>query len=89
MEIILSIIVVNYNSKDALRNCLHSINGQNFNFCYEVKIIDNASDENIKELELIFPNYSFIYNENNIGFAAANNVGIKRAKGKYILLLNP
>jgi GT2 family glycosyltransferase len=52
-------------------------------------VIDNASSDSIKGIEPEFPTIKFIYNEKNIGFAAANNIGIKRSKGKYILLLNP
>ncbi len=89
MNKILSIVIVNYNSKSVLFNCLSSIK----NYCVilnpEVLIVDNASTETIKELDSSFPQFTFIYNEKNIGFAAANNIGIKKAKGKYILLLNP
>jgi GT2 family glycosyltransferase len=70
-------------------NCLSSIKNHFEIINSEVLIIDNASTETIKELESSFPQYTFIYNEKNIGFAAANNIGIKKAKGKYILLLNP
>jgi hypothetical protein len=89
MDIILSIIIVNYNSKNVLLNCLSSIKDQNHKFSFEVFIIDNASSENIVELETSFPQFNFIYNEKNLGFAAANNIGIRKSKGKYILLLNP
>jgi len=89
MFVKLSIIIVNYNSKKVLRDSLNSIKGCNFPFNYEVFIIDNCSTEKINDLELEYRNYTFIYNDKNIGFAAANNIGIHLAKGKYILLLNP
>lgn len=85
----LSIIIVNYNSIDVLRNCLSSLTDLDAKINFEVIIIDNASSESITELEKFFPKYKFLYNEKNIGFAAANNIGIQQAKGKYILLLNP
>ncbi len=85
----LSIIIVNYNSKNVLRNCLASLTTLEAKINFEVIIIDNASSESITELEKFYPKYKFLYNEKNIGFAAANNIGIKQAKGKYILLLNP
>lgn len=86
---ILSIIIVNYNSKDVLLKCLSSLSNIKKETTLEVIIIDNNSSESIKELESSFPEYLFNYNEKNVGFAAANNIGIKQAKGKYILLLNP
>lgn len=86
---ILSIIVVNYNSKIVLQNCLSSLTNLSDKLNFEVIIIDNASTETISEMESLFPQFIFNYNERNIGFAAANNIGIKHAKGKYILLLNP
>ena len=87
--IILSIILVNYNSRDVLHPCLESLKNQEGKFSFEVIVIDNDSSESIIELESSFQHFTFIYNEKNIGFAAANNIGIKKAKGKYILLLNP
>lgn len=85
----LSIVIINYNSKSVLFNCLDSLKSSNFPFKYEVFIIDNCSTEKINELELEYKNFTFIYNDKNIGFASANNIGIRLAKGKYILLLNP
>jgi GT2 family glycosyltransferase len=85
----LSIIIVNYNSKDVLKNCLSSLTVLNSKINFEVIIIDNASSEGIDELESVFPQYKFLYNDKNIGFAAANNIGIKQATSKFILLLNP
>ncbi len=87
--IILSIIIVNYNSRDVLHLCLESLKNQERKFSFEVIVIDNASSESIIELETSFPQFTFIFNEKNIGYAAANNIGIGNAKGKYILLLNP
>ncbi len=85
----LSIIIVNYNSKDVIRNCLLSLAKIKVDVELEVFIIDNDSSESIRDLEATFPLFNFIYNDKNLGFAAANNIGIKKAKGKYILLLNP
>ena len=85
----LSIIIVNYNSKNVIRNCLLSLAKIKVDVELEVFIIDNDSSESIRDLEATFPLFNFIYNDKNLGFAAANNIGIKKAKGKYILLLNP
>jgi GT2 family glycosyltransferase len=89
MSIVLSIIIVNYNAKNVLRNCLKSITDSNFSFPFEVTIIDNASNESIAELVMEFPFIQLIVNEKNYGFASANNRSIAKAKGKYIVLLNP
>ena len=72
-----------------LLNCLSSLKSLEGKLNFEVRIINNASSENISDLVKSFQQYQFICNEKNIGFAAANNIGIKQAKGKYILLLNP
>ncbi len=86
---ILSIIIINYNSKAVLQDCLNSISESGYNQGYEIFVIDNNSSESIQELEAIFPQVSFIYNQKNIGFAAANNVGIRKSSSQYLLLLNP
>lgn len=88
MNILLSIIIVNYNSRLVLLDCLYSLNKIKVKN-YEVIIVDNASAEDIKDLESVFPAYSFIYNIRNVGFAAANNAGINKSSGKYVVLLNP
>ena len=85
----LSIIVVNYNSVEVLRNCLTSIQANNFSLPYEVVVVDNASEESIEGVRREFPQVTFIVNEKNYGFSRANNIGILASKGKYILLLNP
>jgi GT2 family glycosyltransferase len=89
MNIILSIIIVNYNSKNVLQDCLSSLKKLDGELLFEVIIVDNASSESIKTVESDFSEFTFIYNSKNVGFAAANNIGIKKAKGKYLLLLNP
>lgn len=89
MNKIFSIIIVNYNSKNVLLNCLSSIKSHCEILNPEVLVIDNDSAETISELESSFPQFTFIFNEKNIGYAAANNIGILKASGKFILLLNP
>ena len=85
----LSIIIINYNSKDVLQNCLQSLTTIKIDSEKEIFVIDNASTESIKDLLLHFPGINFIFNKENLGFAAANNIGIRKSKGKYVLLLNP
>lgn len=85
----LSIIIINYNSKDVLQNCLQSLTTIKIDVEKEIFVIDNASSESIKKLSIKFPQIKFIFNEKNTGFAAANNIGIRKSKGEYVLLLNP
>ena len=86
----LSIIIVNYNVTVLLRKCLKSIQKYIQETAYEVIIIDNFStDQSWKDLQKEFPDYHFIANPANEGFAVANNKAAKQAKGEYLLLLNP
>ena len=89
----LSIIIVNYNVKEFLQNLLHSIDKAAQNLTYEIIIVDNASDdgsvEYIKNNLLPRGRIQLIANNVNLGFGRANNIGMKNAKGKYFLLLNP
>jgi GT2 family glycosyltransferase len=86
----LSIIIVNWNVKELLRNCLKSIYAQTKAISFEVFVVDNASsDGSVEMVEEEFPQVKLIKNEENLGFAKANNQGIRQSTGKYILLLNP
>jgi hypothetical protein len=86
----LSIIIVNYNTKEYLRSTLSAIYKFPPKFDFEVIVIDNASkDGSYKMLRDKFPQVRVIKNRVNVGFARANNQGISRAKGEYILFLNP
>lgn len=84
----LSIIIVNFNTAHFLNKCIESIYKYTVNLDFEIIVVDNASKE-----ELSIENYKsrikLIKNKKNVGFATANNQGIKIAKGEYILLLNP
>lgn len=81
----LSVIIVNYNTKDYLLNCLKSID-----LNCEIIIVDNASsDKSADEIKKTFPYVKIIENKKNLGFAKANNQGIRQAQGRYVLLLNP
>lgn len=86
----LSIIIVNYNVTQLLRNCLLSIQKYVEKVEYEVIVIDNAStDSSWGDLIPEFPDVQFISSKNNGGFSKANNQAIQKAKGEYLLLLNP
>lgn len=87
----LSIIIVSYNTKEFLKKCLLSIAQHKPNkFTVEVIIVDNHSTDGSSNLvKKEFPKVVLIENEKNLGFSKANNRGIQKAKGRYILFLNP
>ncbi|MDI6766945.1 MAG: glycosyltransferase [Bacteroidota bacterium] len=85
-----SVIIINYNVRAFLENCLLSVHRACESIQSEIIVVDNASDDGSAEMvKQKFPHVKLIVNENNIGFAAANNQALKEAKGEYILLLNP
>lgn len=86
----LSVIIVNYNVKHFLEQCLHSVQKAAKNVTAEIFVVDNNSvDGSAGFIQNKFPEIHFIQNKKNVGFSKANNQAIKLAKGKYILLLNP
>jgi len=88
----LSIIIVSYNTKNLVLGCLASIEKEGSDIKVEVIVVDNASSDGSKEsfekLKGRGRNVRFIFNKRNLGYAKANNQGIKVASGKYLLLLN-
>jgi len=86
----LSVIIVNYNVKFFLEQCLHSVYNSSRNLAVEIFVVDNNSvDGSCQMVREKFPAVRLIENKSNYGFAKANNQAIKLAKGKYVLLLNP
>ncbi len=86
----LSIIIVSYNVKCFLEQCLCSVKEAIHNIETEVIVIDNASaDDTIPYLQSSFPWVKFIQNKTNDGFAKANNNALEKTIGQYILFLNP
>lgn len=84
-----SIIFVNYKTKDLTVNAINSVNENTFGIEYEIFVVDNNSnDGSIEEIEHKFPNIKIIKNSVNAGFGTANNLAIKQANGKYIFCLN-
>jgi hypothetical protein len=84
-----SVVVVNWNTQDILRDCLRSIYEQCGEIDIEVIVIDNAStDGSVEMVKKDFTQVTLIENSQNRGFAAANNKGIAISKGRYVLLLN-
>lgn len=88
-EILLSIVIVNYNNKELLKNCIDSIYSNSIENNYEIIVVDNASKDNSRELiTKLFPEVIWVQNETNTGFATANNQGFKISKGSICMLLN-
>ena len=86
----LSIIIVNYNVKHFLEQCLHSVFKAVTNLTVEVFVVDNNSvDGSCAMVRDKFPLVKLIENKQNVGFSKANNQAIRESKGEYILLLNP
>lgn len=94
-KITLSIIIVNTNTRDLTIGCLRSIEKEAGNISIEVLLTDNGSTDGSVEAfqklskeEFWKDKFTLILNDNNAGYAKANNQGVRKAKGKYILLLN-
>ncbi len=85
---LVSIIIVNWSGLKWLPECFGSLAKQNYKN-YEIIFVDNASyDESVQWVRKNYPKAKIIINKENLGFADANNVGYRKAKGKYILFLN-
>ncbi len=86
----LSIIIVNYNVKYFLEQCLHSVQHAKGDLQTEVFVVDNNSvDGSCAMVQDKFPDANLIRNDQNYGFSVANNQAIKKSTGRYVLLLNP
>lgn len=83
-----SIIIVNYNTKQLTEECIRSIVNNTKNIIYEIILVDNASTDGSKELFENDNRLKYIYSCENLGFGRANNLGYEYSSGKYIFLLN-
>ena len=84
-----TIVVVSFNTRDVLRECLLSVYREVGSLHAQVIVVDNASTDGSPEMiELEFPEVELIQSEINLGFGPANNLGIKLARGRYVVLLN-
>jgi GT2 family glycosyltransferase len=85
----LSIIIVNWNTKDLIHNCLVSIVQETTGIHFEIVVVDNGSqDGSVEMLKEHFPKIILIENEENVGYSKANNQGISHSTGRYVCLLN-
>jgi GT2 family glycosyltransferase len=84
-----SIIIINYNTSILTSNCIRSVIEQTKEYDYEIILVDNASTEgNADSFLQEFPSIRLVKSDKNGGFACGNNLGIEKATGDYILLLN-
>lgn len=82
-------MIVNYNTCEITMDCLRSILSSSTSYEYEIIVVDNSSKDNsVLEIKKHFPHIQLIENDQNVGFAKANNQAMRKATGKYVLLLN-
>ena len=85
----ISIVIVNWNTKKLLMDCLASVFETVKNIPKEIWVVDNASgDGSVEAVRLQYPHVNIIQNRNNLGFAAANNQAFSKIQGRYALMLN-
>jgi len=86
----LYIVIVNYNTRDLLRQCLASVYDSQGDFTYQVCVVDNcSSDHSATMVRKEFPQVALIESAMNGGYAYANNLGLQNGEARYCLLLNP
>lgn len=86
----LTVVIVNYNVRHFLDQCLKSVEKAITNVDAEVYVVDNiSSDDSVEMVKKTYPWVKLIANQENVGFSRANNQAMKVAKGEYVLLLNP
>lgn len=90
MPVSLSVIIVSYNVKYFLEQCLHTVRRASGGLRVEVIVVDNASaDGSVAYLEPLFPEVQFLGSATNMGFAKACNLGYRHSSGSHVLFLNP
>lgn len=86
----LSVLIVNWNTRDYLRACLSSLEAACLGLEYEIIVVDNASkDGSAAMVSSLFPSVQLIASPDNLGFAAGNNLAFRHSRGEWIWLLNP
>ncbi len=86
----LSIIILNYKSQGHLRQSLRYLHNAHFNFEVEVIVVDNGSHDQSQEITTLeYPSALYLGQPVNCGYSTGNNIGMRRASGDFILLLNP
>jgi GT2 family glycosyltransferase len=84
-----SIIIISFNTRDLLRECLDAVEKESAALCSEIFVVDNASSDGSAEMvEHEFPSVRLFRNDANLGFGRANNLALAHARGRYFVLLN-
>ena len=85
----ISVIIINWNTRELLMNCIHSVYNTLQGQLFEIWVVDNGSSDGSPEaVKRQFPDIHLIQNQQNLGFAAANNQAFRKMAGRYALLLN-
>lgn len=85
-----SVVIVSFNTRDILRNCLASLEKAKSDRDIEVLVVDNASQDGSADMVAVeFPSVSLVRSRVNLGFAAGNNAAFAQARGRHVILLNP
>lgn len=80
-----SVIIVNYNTSDLVKNCITSIMEKTKNVSFEIIVVDNNSkDGSVETIINEFPQVRVFPLKENVGFGKANNIGVQHAKGRYV-----
>ena len=86
----LAVVIVNYNTRDWLQQCLHSVYAQDMGEELEIVVVDSAStDDSVDMVRREFPDCTLIASEENLGFGRGNNLGAARSSAPILLFLNP
>lgn len=86
----LSIVILNYNSRGLVKNCITSILESGIDRAYEIIVVDNNSRDNVQDmLKERWPQIKLVRHQKNIGFGSGVNAGIREAVGQHILIINP
>ncbi len=86
----LSIIIVSFNTKEFVKKCIDAIYKSDFCKRYEIILVDNASSDGTAQyIRKRFPGVILVESDENLGFSKANNIGVKRSVGRFLLFLNP
>lgn len=89
-KLLLSIVIVNFNSGNFLVECLNSLDQVEDEANLKIWVVDNASsDDSIAKARKIYPQVNYLLNKENLGFGKANNLALKQIKNEYILVFNP
>ena len=86
---LVSVVIVNYNSGTYLEACVRSVVHSTYPR-KELIIVDNASnDGSVTEVEALYPEASIVRNPVNLGYSGAGNIGIAKARGEFVVVMNP